>query len=99
MSKLEHIKDIFIRESLEEYKEPINNAKPDVLSVSEYRVEKPWGHELWLELNEFYAYKLIHMKKGNKCSFRSINICRSKPKKNISCRSLCRRMDIAYDDG
>ena len=51
MSKFEHIKDKFIRESLEEYKEPINNAKPDVLSVSEYRVEKPWGHELWLELN------------------------------------------------
>ena len=71
MSKFEHIKDKFIRESLEEYKEPINNAKPDVLSVSEYRVEKPWGHELWLELNEFYAYKLIHMKKGNKCSLQS----------------------------
>jgi len=32
--------------------------------VSSYRVEKPWGFELWLELNEHYAYKLIHMKKG-----------------------------------
>ena len=71
MSKFEHIKDKFIRESLEEYKEPINNAKPDVLSVSEYRVEKPWGHELWLELNEFYAYKVIHMNKGNKSSLQS----------------------------
>ena len=71
MSKFKHIKDKFIRESLEEYKEPINNANPDELSVSEYRVEKPWGHELWLELNEFYAYKLIHMKKGNKCSLQS----------------------------
>jgi mannose-6-phosphate isomerase-like protein (cupin superfamily) len=71
MSKYQHIKDKFIRESLEEYKEPINNAKPDVLSVSEYRVEKPWGYELWLELNEFYAYKLIHMEKGNKCSLQS----------------------------
>ena len=28
------------------------------------RIEKPWGYELWLELNEHYAYKLIHMKKG-----------------------------------
>ena len=63
MSKFEHIKDQFIKEALEEYKSPIDNAKPDTLSVSEYRVEKPWGYELWLELNEFYAYKLIHMEK------------------------------------
>ena len=71
MSKFEHIKDQFIKEALEEYKTPIDAAKPDNLSVSEYRVEKPWGHELWLELNEFYAYKLIHMKKGNRCSLQS----------------------------
>ena len=71
MSEFEHIKDKFIKEALEEYKTPIDDAKPDSLSVSEYRVEKPWGHELWLELNEFYAYKLIHMKKGNRCSLQS----------------------------
>lgn len=71
MSKFEHIKDQFIKEALEEYKAPIDAAKPDNLSVSEYRVEKPWGHELWLELNEFYAYKLIYMKKGNRCSLQS----------------------------
>ena len=71
MSKFKHIKDKFIREALEEYKSPIDNAKPDVLSVSNYRVEKPWGYELWLELNEFYAYKLIHMEKGNRCSLQS----------------------------
>ena len=71
MSKFEHVKDKFIKEALEEYKAPIDAAKPDNLSVSEYRVEKPWGHELWLELNEFYAYKLIHMKKGNRCSLQS----------------------------
>ena len=71
MSKFEHIKDQFIKQALEEYKAPIDAAKPDNLSVSEYRVEKPWGHELWLELNEFYAYKLIHMKKGNRCSLQS----------------------------
>ena len=64
MSKFEHVKDKFIKEALEEYKSPIDAAKPDSLSVSEYRVEKPWGHELWLELNEFYAYKVIHMKEG-----------------------------------
>ena len=71
MSKFKHIKDPFIKESLEEYKDLIDNAKPDILSVSNYRVEKPWGHELWLELNEFYAYKRIHMKKGNQCSLQS----------------------------
>jgi mannose-6-phosphate isomerase-like protein (cupin superfamily) len=71
MSKFEHIKDRFIKQALEEYKAPIDAAKPDNLSVSNYRVEKPWGYELWLELNEFYAYKLIHMEKGNRCSLQS----------------------------
>ena len=49
MSKFKHIKDKFIKEALEEYKKPINDAKPDNLSVSTYRVEKPWGYELCLE--------------------------------------------------
>ena len=71
MSKFEHIKDLFIKESLEEYKDVIDKNKPDALSVSEYKVIKPWGYELWLELNEFYAYKLIHMEKGNRCSLQS----------------------------
>ena len=71
MKKFEHIKDKFIKEALEEYKAPIDAAKPDSLSVSEYRVEKPWGHELWLELNEFYAYKIIFMKAGNRSSLQS----------------------------
>ena len=51
MSKFEHIKDSFIKESLEEYKDVIDKNKPDALSVSEYKVLKPWGYELWLELN------------------------------------------------
>ena len=71
MSKFEHVKDKFIKASLEDYKEVIDKAKPDNLSVSNYRVEKPWGYELWLELNEFYAYKVIHMEKGNRCSLQS----------------------------
>ena len=71
MSKFEHVKDKFIKEALKDYKEDIDNAKPDSLSVSNYRVEKPWGYELWLELNEFYAYKLIHMNAGNKSSLQS----------------------------
>ena len=71
MSKYSHIKDKFIKEALKDYKEAIDSAKPDNLSVSTYRVEKPWGYELWLELNEFYAYKVIHMNKGNKSSLQS----------------------------
>ena len=71
MKKFTHIKDKFIREALEDYKEVIDQAKPDDLSISTYRVEKPWGYELWLELNEFYAYKVIHMEKGNRCSLQS----------------------------
>jgi len=71
MSKFKHIKDVFIKQALEEYKDLIDDEKPDKLSVSEYRVEKPWGYELWLELNEFYAFKLIHMEKGNRCSLQS----------------------------
>ncbi|HAI40958.1 MAG TPA: hypothetical protein DCM40_24030, partial [Maribacter sp.] len=71
MSKFDHVSDAFIKEALEEYKEAIDSKKPDRLSVSGYKVTKPWGYELWLELNEFYAFKLIHMTKGNRCSLQS----------------------------
>lgn len=63
--------DKFIKEALLEYKEKIDNKKPSKLSVSGYKVEKPWGYEIWLELNEFYAYKLIHMTKDNRSSLQS----------------------------
>ena len=68
MSKFEHVKDAFIKKALEDYKDKIDDKKDNELSLSSYKVDKPWGHELWLELNEFYAYKLIHMKKGNRSS-------------------------------
>lgn len=68
MSNYDHIKDTWIKEALEEYKDKIDENKSHKLDVSSYRVEKPWGHEVWLELNEHYAYKLIHMKKGNQSS-------------------------------
>lgn len=64
MTKYGHIKDNWVRDALEEYKDKIDEKKSHRLDVSSYRVEKPWGYELWLELNEHYAYKLIHMKKG-----------------------------------
>ena len=64
MSKYDHIKDAWVKEALEEYKDKIDENKSHRLDISSYRVDKPWGHELWLELNEHYAYKLIHMKAG-----------------------------------
>jgi len=57
-----------IKKTLADYKEKIDEQKADELDLSNYKVTKPWGHELWLELNQFYAYKLIHMKKGNQSS-------------------------------
>lgn len=71
MNNYDHIKDVFIKSTLEEYKDLIDSKKVDDLSISSYKVEKPWGYELWLELNEFYTFKLIYMKKGNKSSLQS----------------------------
>ena len=68
MSKYSHIKDAWVREALEEYKDKIDENKEHRLDISSYRVEKPWGYELWLELNEHYAYKLIHMNAGYQSS-------------------------------
>ena len=68
MSKYDHIEDEWVREALEEYKDKIDKNKSHRLDISSYRVEKPWGYELWLELNEHFAYKLIHMKAGHRSS-------------------------------
>ena len=68
MSRYDYIKDKHVREALEEYKNKIDTSKSHELDVSSYKVNKPWGYELWLELNEHYAYKLIHMKKGYRSS-------------------------------
>ena len=32
-------------------------------------INKPWGKELWLELNDKYCYKRIHINKGHRTSF------------------------------
>lgn len=32
-------------------------------------VTKPWGREVWLELNERYCYKRIYINEGHKTSF------------------------------
>ena len=31
-------------------------------------IDKPWGYERWLEVNENYVVKELFMKKGNQCS-------------------------------
>ena len=41
MSKYEHIKDDWVREALEDYKDKIDENKSHRLDVSSYRVEKP----------------------------------------------------------
>lgn len=37
------------------------------------RVEKPWGHEEWLALNEHYCYKRIYINAGTRTSFQYHN--------------------------
>ncbi len=32
-------------------------------------VNKPWGKEIWLELNQHYCYKRIYINKGHRTSF------------------------------
>ena len=73
MTKYDHITDEYIKEALEDYKDKIDAKKPDELSLSTYRVDKPWGYEVWLEMNEFFALKLIHFKQGNRCSLQLHN--------------------------
>jgi len=63
--------DLLIIESLKEYKSLIDSKKPDELSVSNYRVNKPWGYEIWLEINKYYTYKLICMTADSRCSLQS----------------------------
>lgn len=63
--------DPIVQQCLAEYKEKVDSKKPDEFSNSTYRVEKNWGYEVWLTVNEFYTMKLIHMKKGHRCSLQS----------------------------
>ncbi len=67
----DHIDDPDIRSALTNYKPKIDLSKSSRLDLGNYRVEKPWGHEIWMEINEFYAYKLISMKQGNRSSLQS----------------------------
>lgn len=60
-----------IEEVLKEYLPKLDKNKDFPLSVSNYKVEKPWGYEIWLAINEYYAYKLIYMKSGCMSSLQS----------------------------
>ena len=33
-----------------------------------YKVDKPWGYELWWALTDAYAGKILHLEKGHKLS-------------------------------
>jgi mannose-6-phosphate isomerase len=33
-----------------------------------YRVDKPWGHELWWALTDAYAGKILHVERGHRLS-------------------------------
>ncbi len=54
--------------ALAEYGPLIDGARTSHSSLSKYRVIKPWGYEVWLALNKFFALKLIHMNAGNRSS-------------------------------
>lgn len=60
-----------IQSVLDEFLPQLENCKSFPLSVSHYKVEKPWGYEIWLAINPYYAYKLIHMKSGKMSSLQS----------------------------
>ena len=62
-----------IDESIRSYKKLVDNMRPYGSSTSLYRINKPWGYEIWLELNEFYTYKIIHINKGHRASLQSHN--------------------------
>ena len=38
------------------------------MSKKEMKINKPWGWERWISVNEKYVMKQLFMKKGNRCS-------------------------------
>lgn len=60
-----------IAKAISDYKPALDNNRAHEGGLSSYKVEKPWGHEIWLELNGTYVLKLIHMKAGFKSSLQS----------------------------
>ena len=43
------------------------------MKKKEHVVHKPWGKEVWLELNDRYCYKRIYINQGYKTSFQYHN--------------------------
>ena len=68
MSKYKHIKDEWIREALDEYKDKIDENKSHRLDISSYRVDKPWGHEERWAITEKYLGKILFVEQGHKLS-------------------------------
>jgi len=57
-------------------------------------INKPWGREVWLELNDKYCYKRIYIKAGTRTSFQyhlkkleTNYINRSNPSRSFNARS------------
>jgi len=63
--------DKMILESLIEYKKAIDEKRLSPNEISSYIVSKPWGNEIWHELNENYVLKRIYINKGHKSSLQS----------------------------
>ena len=63
--------DPIIAQAIQDYAPKINAQRPFLSGLSKYRVEKPWGYEVWLELNRYFAVKVIHMEAGNRSSLQS----------------------------
>ena len=63
--------DPVIAQAIQDYAPKINAHRPFLSGLSKYRVPKPWGYEVWLELNRDFAVKLIHMEAGNRSSLQS----------------------------
>ena len=58
----------YVAHALEEFYEAVQKKKKTPTSLSQYRVNKPWGHENWIELNDSYCLKVIVMNPGFQCS-------------------------------
>ena len=68
MSKYDYVKDEWVKQALEEYKDKIDNNKSHKLDVSSYKVDKPWGHEEIIAHTDKYVMKKLVIKAGHRLS-------------------------------
>jgi mannose-6-phosphate isomerase-like protein (cupin superfamily) len=63
--------DAMIAKAINDYAPIVNANRSFPSGLSKYRVEKPWGYEIWLDVNRYFALKLIHMEAGHRSSLQS----------------------------